>query len=74
MKRNSKSKETFVVTILSSQNSTWQGTVTWVDQKKTQPFRSMLEMIKLIDSVVNEDAPVEDALSTFAEEPVAAVK
>ena len=69
MKRSSKSKETFVVTILSSQNSTWQGTVTWVDKKKTQPFRSMLEMIKLIDSVMTEESPSEDVYTTFVETP-----
>ena len=51
-------RETFVVSILNDQNSTWQGTVMWVDEKKTQPFRSTLELIRLIGSAV--DATNED--------------
>ena len=74
MKRGAKSKETFVVTIFSSQNSTWQGTVTWLDKKKTLPFRSMLEMIKMIDSVVTEVAPAEDGYTTFLDESEASAE
>jgi hypothetical protein len=40
----------FVVKILSQENATWQGTVTWVETNETQPFRSVLELIKMIDS------------------------
>ncbi|MCL1976164.1 MAG: hypothetical protein FWG61_08400 [Firmicutes bacterium] len=46
-------KCSFVVQILDSQNQTWQGTVTWVNGKHTQPFRSLLELIKLMDSAIN---------------------
>ena len=49
-------KETFIVQILNNQNSTWQGTITWTDQKKVQHFRSLLEMIKLIDSAVGSSS------------------
>ena len=45
-------KETFIVQILNNQNSTWQGTITWTDQKGIQHFRSLLEMIKLIDNAL----------------------
>ena len=51
------SKNTFLVKLLSQQNATWQGTVTWVDKKEEQPFRSLLELIKLIDGTLEEDAP-----------------
>ena len=30
------------------QNSTWQGTLEWISEKKTKRFRSELEMIGLI--------------------------
>lgn len=30
------------------QNSTWQGTLTWIAEQKTKSFRSELEMIELI--------------------------
>lgn len=46
--------ETFVVQIINTQNSTWQGTVTWTDGKKQESFRSALELIKLIDSALEE--------------------
>jgi hypothetical protein len=48
-------KGTFVIKIFNRQNSTWQGTITWTDRKETRPFRSLLEMIKLIDSALAND-------------------
>lgn len=45
----------FVIRILNTQNATWQGTVTWTDGKRTEAFRSALELIRLIDSVVTEE-------------------
>ena len=45
-------RESFVIQILSTQNATWQGTLTWMDGRKKQPFRSALELIKLIDSTL----------------------
>lgn len=43
-------KNTFVIQLLNTQHQTWQGTVTWLEAKRTQPFRSLLEMLKLMDS------------------------
>lgn len=48
-------KETFVVNIRSRENSTWQGRVTWLDEKETRSFRSLLELIKLIDNALDAD-------------------
>lgn len=48
----------FVVKILGTENASWQGTVTWVEQNKIMPFRSALELIKLMDSVTNGDIEV----------------
>lgn len=53
MKNKTVPKESFVVQIIDNQNGTWQGTVNWVEGKKTQNFRSMLELIKLIDGAVS---------------------
>ena len=47
--------ETFVIKVMNTQNATWQGTVTWTDGKRTEPFRSALELIKLIDSALEEE-------------------
>ncbi|MBP1736894.1 MAG: hypothetical protein H6Q60_775 [Oscillospiraceae bacterium] len=54
-------RETFVVQILSNQNETWQGTVTWANQRETIVFRSALELIQLMDSVIGTEEKEEDA-------------
>lgn len=41
-----------MVQILSAQNATWQGTVTWTDSRRSESFRSALELIRLIDSAL----------------------
>ena len=51
-------RETFVVRILNTQNATWQGTVTWTDGKRMESFRSALELIRLIDSTLQEKSVV----------------
>lgn len=47
-------RKTFVVQILNRQNATWQGLITWTEGQQTQSFRSALELIKLIDSTLEE--------------------
>lgn len=49
-----KNTNTFVVKIVSQQNSTWQGNVTWTEEKKVQNFRSALELLKLISGALDE--------------------
>lgn len=49
-------KGTFIVHVKYRQNATWQGEVVWVEQKKRQYFRSALELLKLIDSALDEEA------------------
>ena len=51
-------KETFVVHIISQENATWQGQVTWLEQKETISFRSFLELVKLMDHVIMEGEAV----------------
>ena len=53
-----RNKSTFIVKIMNTQNSTWQGSITWVEEQKTQNFRSALEMIKMIDGVLAGDADI----------------
>jgi hypothetical protein len=47
-----KSATTFVVQVQFQRNATWQGTIDWLDARKTQRFRSVLEMIKLMDEAL----------------------
>lgn len=54
--KQSKKDKSFMIVIKDTQNASWQGTIEWLDQNKKQHFRSALEMIKLIDSVVENDS------------------
>lgn len=55
MGKREKKNETFIVKIVDSQNATWQGSVTWVDEHKEQCFRSALELLRLIDGALSND-------------------
>ena len=58
----------FVVNILHKQNSTWQGSVTWLETNETQYFRSALELIMLIDSAVSPEESDNDLRKFSAED------
>lgn len=45
---------TFAVRILFRQNASWQGSVTWLEGKREETFRSVLELIFLMDSALEE--------------------
>ena len=49
---------TFSVNILYRQNASWQGTITWLEEKVTQHFRSVLELIYLVDNALDESKAV----------------
>lgn len=61
-------RETFVVQILNRQNATWQGVITWTEGRQTQPFRSALEMIRLIDSALTEEGGASGRIDWQSEE------
>ena len=44
----------FVIEVKSQENYTWQGTITWVEGKKKENFRSALELMKLIGSTLGK--------------------
>ena len=44
---------TFIVRVQHRQNSSWQGRITWMEEDRTIQFRSVWEMIKLIESAVD---------------------
>ena len=41
---------TFSIKILFRQNASWQGSVTWIEGKAEESFRSVLELIYLMNS------------------------
>lgn len=53
-------RATFTVQVAYRQNATWQGTVTWLEEGKLSHFRSALELIKLMDSALEETSPPGD--------------
>jgi hypothetical protein len=43
---------TFDLRILFRQNASWQGSVTWIEAQQEEPFRSVLELLLLMDSAL----------------------
>ena len=56
-------QETFIIRVQHRQNSTWQGRITWADKNKTLTFRSLWEMVHLMENALYEDAKPEDTPS-----------
>lgn len=48
---------TFLLHVQYRQNSTWQGTLEWLEGKQRVAFRSTLELIQLMEQVVGAAAP-----------------
>ncbi len=55
----------FIIRVQHRQNSSWQGRVTWMEKDQTMNFRSVLELIKLIESAIDTVSDTE----TGAAEP-----
>lgn len=51
-------KRTFFLNVRYRQNSSWQGSVTWVEEQREQHFRSALELLKLIDGALDNNYEV----------------
>ena len=43
---------TFQLRVLFRQNASWQGSLIWVDQRMDAQFRSVLELVRLMDSAL----------------------
>ena len=48
---------TFIIRVQQRQNSTWQGRITWMDEDKSVNFRSIWEMVHLIEEAIG---PMDD--------------
>ena len=46
---------TFHVKVLFRQNTSWQGSISWLEGKREETFRSVLELLLLIDSAINDN-------------------
>ena len=45
-------KATFVVRVLFRQHTSWQGSVAWLEGHNEETFRSVLELVMLMDSAL----------------------
>lgn len=45
---------TFIIEIKSNQYNSWQGSIEWIEGKRMESFRSVLELVKLMDSAMEE--------------------
>ena len=59
---------TFIIRVQHRQNSSWQGRVTWMDKDKTMYFRSIWELVKLIDSALDTVSPPEEEIKVSWED------
>lgn len=59
-------KQTFIVEVVDHQKCTWQGQIFWVQGGKKISFRSVMEMLHLMDSAIidEEDDPEQEAERT----------
>lgn len=48
-------KATFFIRVVYRQYSSWQGEIIWVDRQKKEYFRSVLELIRLLDSALDPE-------------------
>ncbi len=46
---------TFSIRVLFRQNASWQGAVRWIEGEREESFRSALELVFLLDSVLSHD-------------------
>lgn len=64
MLENHGKQETFIVRVQHRQNSTWQGRITWADKNKTLNFRSIWEMVRMMENALIEDLPAGEVPET----------
>jgi len=55
------SENSFLVKIKYRKNSSWQGSVQWIESGKSQNFKSCLELIRLMDLAVNTGVETEES-------------
>ncbi|WP_455581050.1 hypothetical protein [Dysosmobacter sp.] len=48
-------KATFQLRVIFRQNASWQGSVLWMESRREESFRSVLELLLLMDGVLLEE-------------------
>lgn len=55
-----KKKQTFIIEVIDTQQESWQGSIEWVQGQKKEAFRSVIEMLRLMDSVMEQEEETEE--------------
>ena len=50
-----KKKKVFLLEIADNQQYTWQGQLSWIDGQQKKSFRSVMELLRLIKSAMDDD-------------------
>lgn len=53
-------QQTFIVRVQHRQNSTWQGQITWAEKNIKLNFRSVWEMVHMMENAIYEEIPEEE--------------
>lgn len=61
-------RETFIIRVEQRQHSSWQGRVTWIEKGETVTFRSVLELLKLMNQALEQDKKKESVDSELLDE------
>jgi hypothetical protein len=59
--------QSFLLRIQFQQHASWQGTIHWLDGHKKKPFRSLLELILLINEALQMNSENEEISRTWKE-------
>ncbi len=54
--KNNNTRANFLIQIQYRHNSSWQGRIVWLDNKKTVVFRSFMELAMLMVEALGEEA------------------
>lgn len=46
--------ESFLIRVQYQENTSWQGTIHWLERRKSQTFRSLLELIVLLQEALEK--------------------
>lgn len=68
MSQKKKEKQTFIVEVIDHQKCTWQGQVHWIQGNKKVSFRSVMELLHLMDSAITPEDSVEPEEAGMTEE------
>lgn len=55
MEKHEGKRATFALRVLFRQNASWQGSVTWLEGGQEESFRSVLELLMLMNSALTEE-------------------